>query len=141
AIQAVPSACSRQPPPGRGALRSKTPILSSPRKPPSKRFFPKRSFRFTHQVKFTTNFLKQRFRKSRLPSPCRAFWVRYRNIAAQACTGGFTSLKFHSYAGICPVGCRKKWLNIRSSCCCAKSTSTVDNAIVWNAKSQAAYQG
>ena len=23
---------------------------------------------------------------------------------AQACTGGFTSLKFHSYAGICPFG-------------------------------------
>ena len=33
AIQAVPSACSRWPPVGSGALRSKTPMLSRPRKP------------------------------------------------------------------------------------------------------------
>jgi hypothetical protein len=42
ATQAVPSACSRWPPVGKGALRSKTPMLSSPRKPPSKRLLPKR---------------------------------------------------------------------------------------------------
>jgi hypothetical protein len=32
AIHAVPSACSRWPPVGSGALRSKTPMLSRPRK-------------------------------------------------------------------------------------------------------------
>ena len=57
AIQAVPSACSRWPPVGSGALRSKTPMLSRPRKPPSKTFLPKRSLRFTHQVKFSTSLL------------------------------------------------------------------------------------
>ena len=41
AIQAVPSACSRYPPVGSGALRSKTPMLSNPRKPPSKTFRPR----------------------------------------------------------------------------------------------------
>ena len=58
AIQAVPSACSRWPPVGSGALRSKTPMLSRPRKPPSKTFLPKRSLRFTHQVKFSSSLLK-----------------------------------------------------------------------------------
>ena len=33
-IQLVPSDCSIWPPVGSGALRSKTPMLSSPRKPP-----------------------------------------------------------------------------------------------------------
>ena len=57
AIQAVPSDCSRVPPPGSWALRSKTPMLSSPRKPPWNRFFPLGSFRLTHQVKFTSSML------------------------------------------------------------------------------------
>src|SRR5882724_5960861 len=39
AIQAVPSACSRWPPVGSGALRSNTPMLSSPRKPPLEHVF------------------------------------------------------------------------------------------------------
>src|SRR5208337_4511076 len=45
AIQAVPSACSRYPPVGSGALRSNTPMLSRPRNPPSNTFLPKRSLR------------------------------------------------------------------------------------------------
>lgn len=40
AIHPVPSACSSAPPPGRGLLRSNTPMLSSPRKPPPNRFLP-----------------------------------------------------------------------------------------------------
>ena len=72
ATHAVPSACSRYPPVGSGALRSKTPILSSPRNPPSKRFLPKRSLRFTHQPKFAVSLPNTRFRKSRslLPRNC-----------------------------------------------------------------------
>ena len=65
AIQAVPSACSRWPPVGSGALRSKTPMLSRPRKPPSNTFLPKRSLRLTHQVKFSRSLLKVDRRKSR----------------------------------------------------------------------------
>ena len=42
AIHAVPSACSRRPPVGSAALRSNTPMLSRPRKPPSKTFLPAR---------------------------------------------------------------------------------------------------
>src|SRR5579859_8203568 len=36
---------------GSAALRSKTPMLSSPRKPPSKTLLPSASLRLTHQVK------------------------------------------------------------------------------------------
>src|SRR5271168_1318718 len=93
---AVPSACSRLPPVGSGELRSKTPMLSSPRKPPSKRFLPKRSLRFTHQLKFSINFENDRLRKSISPFPSDACSVRYKKMVAQACTGGLTSLKFHS---------------------------------------------
>ena len=97
----APSRRCRPPAPGgrrsgSGALRSKTPILSSPRNPPSNRFLPKRSLRFTHQLKFSISFAKDRLRNSRSPSPWSACSVRYRKIVAQACTGGLTSLKFHS---------------------------------------------
>ena len=64
AIQAVPSACSRWPPVGSGALRSKMPILSRPRNPPSNTLRPNRSLRFTHQVKFSISLLKVRLRNS-----------------------------------------------------------------------------
>ena len=39
---------------------------------------------------------EDRLRNSRSPSPRSACSVRYRKIVAQACTGGLTSLKFHS---------------------------------------------
>ena len=104
AIHAVPSACSRCPPVGSGAERSKTPMLSRPRKPPSNTFLPYRSLRFTHQVKFARSLPNDRFRKSTSPRPCSACSLRCRKIVAQACTGGLTSEKFHSYAGICPLG-------------------------------------
>jgi hypothetical protein len=38
-------------------------MLSRPRKPPEKMFFPSWSLRFTHQVKFSSNFWKTRARK------------------------------------------------------------------------------
>src|SRR5271167_2594924 len=69
ATHAVPSACSKYPPVGNGALRSKTPILSSPRNPPSKRFLPKRSLRSTHQPKLAVSLPNTRFRKSRSVLP------------------------------------------------------------------------
>ncbi len=81
---------------GQGALRSNTPMLSSPRKPPSNTFLPNRSLRFTHQVKFSRSLLKADLRKSMSASPRRACSVRWRKRVAQAWTGGFTSLKFHS---------------------------------------------
>src|SRR4249919_819472 len=68
-IHAVPSACSRWPPVGSGALRSKTPMLSRPRKPPSKTFLSKRSLRFTHQVKLRRSLWKADFRNARSTSP------------------------------------------------------------------------
>src|SRR3954453_8703979 len=140
-IHAVPSACSRWPPVGSGDERSKTPMLSSPRKPPSNRFFPWRSLRLTHQVKFASSLPKERFRKSMSLRPCSACSLRCRKIVAHACTGGFTSEKFHSYAGICPLGCRYISLSISSSCRLAKSMSRSEKATAWNARSHAAYHG
>src|SRR5215813_7097669 len=106
AIHAVPSACSRYPPVGNGELRSKTPILSSPRNPPSNAFLPVRSFRFSHQVKLSKSFRKERLNHSTSASPDSVFSSRYVKIVAHGWTGGLTSPKFHSYAGICPFGCR-----------------------------------
>jgi len=71
-------------------------MLSRPRNPPSKTFFPKRSLRFTHHVKFSMSFLNADLRKSTSTPPRRALSARRRKSVAQACTGGFTSLKFHS---------------------------------------------
>jgi len=88
ATHAVPSACSRWPPVGSGALRSNTPMLSSPRKPPSNRFLPKRSLRFTHQLKFSISLAKDLLRNPRSASPLSACSVRYMKMVAQACTAG-----------------------------------------------------
>ena len=55
AIQLVPSDCLRCPPVGSGALRSKTPMLSRPRKPPWKTFMPSASLRLTHHVKLSSS--------------------------------------------------------------------------------------
>src|SRR6516162_2504688 len=95
AIQAVPSACSRYPPVGSCALRSKTPMLSSPRKPPSKTFRPVRSLRLTHQVKLSSSFWKQLLSHSTSPSPFLDLSRVYVKAVDQACTGGLTSPKFH----------------------------------------------
>src|SRR5262249_61506336 len=65
AIQAVPSAWLIKPPVGKGALRSNTPMLSSPRKPPWKMLWPCPPLRFTHQVKFKLNLCRMRSRKAR----------------------------------------------------------------------------
>ena len=69
AIQLVPSDCSRCPPVGSGALRSNTPMLSRPRKPPWKMFIPSASFRLTHQVKFSSSLWKTRSRNFTSPAP------------------------------------------------------------------------
>src|SRR6516225_542166 len=97
AIQLVPSDCSRWPPVGRGLLRSKTPMLSRPRKPPEKMLLPPTSLRLTHQVKFSDNFLKQNLRNRKSPRPPRrCFSKLYTFQTAKGCTGGLTSPKFHS---------------------------------------------
>ena len=56
-----------KPPVGSGALRSNTPMLSRPRKPPWKTLRPCASLRFTHQVKFSSSLWKTRSRKARSP--------------------------------------------------------------------------
>src|SRR5437764_3638916 len=59
----------------------------------------------------------------------------------QAWTGGLTSPKFHSYAGICPLGCMYRSRSMSPNCCLAKSRSTNDSASTWNDRSHAAYHG
>ena len=98
-IHAVPSAWSNVPPVGSGALRSNTPMLSRPRNPPWKMFRPSASLRFSHQSKFRLSLWNAFSRKARSPIPVRALSISYTKMIAQACTGGLTSVKFHSYAG------------------------------------------
>src|SRR6266511_4926398 len=87
-IQAVPSAWPRWPPVGSGALRSNTPLLSSPRNPPWKTLWPSASLRLTHQVKFSSSFWNTRSRKRRSALPEMRLSILYTRQAAQACTGG-----------------------------------------------------
>jgi len=80
---------------GSGELRSNTPMLSSPRNPPSNALRPEGSLRFTHQVKLSSSFWNDR--SSHSTSAARLlFNMRWVKIVDQACTGGFTSPKFHS---------------------------------------------
>ena len=67
-------------------------MLSRPMNPPSNRFEPLASSRFTHQVKFTSSLSKIRLRKSKSRPPSMA----KTSSAAHACTGGLTSEKSHS---------------------------------------------
>ena len=64
-------------------------MLSKPRKPPSNRFDPSASCRFTHQVKFRRSLENTRVRnvRSRRPS------ISNTCSAAHACTGGLRSSK------------------------------------------------
>ncbi len=66
AIHAVPSAWFRWPPPGSAWERSKTPMLSSPRKPPPKTWRPSTSLRLTHQVKLSSSFWKRAFEEEQV---------------------------------------------------------------------------
>src|SRR5882757_6876877 len=95
-IQLVESDCSRIDPSGKGVFLSKSPILSIPRKPPSKILFPCSSFLFTHQVKFMSSLRKMVSRNLRSPVPVAVLSMLYTFQVAQACTGGFTSEKAHS---------------------------------------------
>ncbi len=68
-IQLVASDCSMWPPVGKGELRSKTPMLSSPRNPPWKTFLPSASLRLIHHVKFRSSLWKTRTRNFRSALP------------------------------------------------------------------------
>ena len=61
--------------------------------------------------------------------------------AAQACTGGFTSPKSHSYAGSAPFGFWNHSRHSRISWYLANAGSTCVRVTQWNARSQAANQG
>jgi hypothetical protein len=71
----------------RGAAVEDADVVEA-RNPLSKTFFPKRSLRFSHQVKFSASLLNADLRKSRSASPRRACSVRCRKRVAKACTGG-----------------------------------------------------
>ena len=61
--------------------------------------------------------------------------------AAQACTGGFTSPKSHSYAGSAPCGCWNHSRQIKISWYLANAGSRWARVTVWKARSQAANHG
>mmetsp|Transcript_9252 Transcript_9252/g.28846 ORF Transcript_9252/g.28846 Transcript_9252/m.28846 type:complete len:227 (-) Transcript_9252:435-1115(-) len=142
AIQLVPSDWLMKPPVGSSPPRSKTPMLSKPRKPPWKMLRPSASLRLTHQVKLIMSLWKTSSRKLRSPGPpccLRSIWKTRQD--AQACTGGLTSLKFHSKAGSCPFGCMYHSRVISRSWPLAKDASTSASGRQWKARSQVAYQG
>src|SRR3954454_3643479 len=112
-------------------------MLSSPRKPPSKRFDPSESSRFTHQVKLTSSLSKIRLRKSRSRPPSMA----NTSSAAHACTGGFTSPKSHSYAGSAPFACWNHSRHSRSNWYLANAGSRWASGTQWKARSHAANHG
>jgi hypothetical protein len=112
----------------------------------------------THQVKFKSNFWKTRSKKGRSSRPCSFLSIlKTRNVALaihqraalhykqgsshQAWTGGLTSPKFHSYAGIWPSGFMYHSRVSKSSCFLAKVGSTTANGMQWNAVSHAAKNG
>ena len=111
----------------------------------------------THQVKFRSSFWNTRSKKGRSSRPCSFLSIlKTRNVALgrcqctlllgwnashQACTGGLTSPKFHSYAGIWPSGFMYHSRVSRSSCFLANEGSTTANGIQWNAVSHAAKNG
>ena len=140
-IQAVPSACSKGPPVGKDALRSKMPMLSSPRKPPSNTLLPIGSSRFTHQVKFSNSLLNADFEELHVGlaahAPIGAIDEQGRkgvdrrvHVAEIPFIGGNLSARMQ----IDPF-------SMSSISCFAKSGSTIESARVWNARSHAAYQG
>ena len=61
--------------------------------------------------------------------------------AAQACTGGLTSPKSHSYAGSAPFGCWNHSRHTMISWYLANAGSRWASGMVWKARSQAANQG
>src|SRR5260370_11759594 len=103
-IHEVPSDCSMWPPVGSGDERSKTPMLSRPRKPPSKTFMPSVSLRLTHHVKLSSSFWNAFSRKSRSATPVTRRSILYTRHTAHACTGGLQPAKNPSSAGGLSVG-------------------------------------
>mmetsp|Transcript_68389 Transcript_68389/g.191670 ORF Transcript_68389/g.191670 Transcript_68389/m.191670 type:complete len:223 (+) Transcript_68389:945-1613(+) len=142
AIQLVPSDWLMMPPVGSLPPRSKTPMLSRPRKPPWKMFRPSASLRLTHHVKLIINLWKISSKNTMSPTPLHFFLsIWYTRQDAQACTGGLTSLKFHSNAGSWPFGCMYHSRVMRRNCPLAKWLSTSASGRQWKAKSHVAYQG
>mmetsp|Transcript_28390 Transcript_28390/g.85606 ORF Transcript_28390/g.85606 Transcript_28390/m.85606 type:complete len:222 (-) Transcript_28390:1472-2137(-) len=142
AIQLVPSDWLMMPPVGNLPPLSNTPMLSKPRKPPWKMLRPSASFRLTHHVKLIINLWKSSSKNTRSPSPPVLFLSIWKTRhVAQACTGGFTSLKFHSKAGSWPLGCMYHSRVMSRSWPFANSQSTKAKGRQWKAKSQVAYQG
>src|SRR5262249_58774799 len=113
-------------------------MLSRPRKPPSNTLLPVRSWRFTHHVKLSSSLWNERSSQSKSPLPVRLFSSRYVKMVAHACTGGLTSPKVHSYAGICPLGGRERSRRIKSSCCFPETESPLVHARTREARSHAA---
>ena len=105
AIQLVPSACSIMPPLGSGLLRSNTPILSSPRNPPSKMLLPFGVLAIHPPGEIHQQLMEHASpgMRSRLcPSASRRSGKQRQQ--AQACTGGFTSPNCPLVRGHLPVG-------------------------------------
>ena len=91
----MPSACSSEPPVGSCALRIEDADVVEAEEPAGEDVAAGGSLRLTHQLKFSISPWNERSRKRMSARPS-VRSILYRYSVAQACTGGFTSLKFHS---------------------------------------------
>jgi len=76
------------PPVGSEALRSNTPMLSSPRNPPWKMFRSPASLRLSPPAEVLHQLLEGVLQERPVPWPVVRFSYSYRNSVAHACTGG-----------------------------------------------------
>ncbi len=142
AIQLVPSAWLSTQPSGSFMLRSKMPMLSSPRKPPWKMLLPSASLRLTHQSKFSSSLWKTRSRNARSPLPVFACArsgrraARPRRARAGSRRRSSTRRRGSGRWGACTTRAASAragpWRTARP-----RATATTQ----WNARSHAAYHG
>lgn len=112
--------------------------------PPASRQSDQHDFKHTlatNHVKFNKSFWKTLSKNCTSSFPNSFLSILNTRNVAQACTGGLTSLKFHSYAGIWPSGFIYHSRTSNFSCCFANAGSTIANGMQWNAVSHAAKNG
>ena len=89
---------------GSGALRSKTPMLSRPRKPPSNTFLPKRSLRLTHHVKFSSELVEDRLQEVDVPLTAPGLLAAIQEQARECVDRGVHVAEVPLVGGHLPVG-------------------------------------
>src|SRR3954471_24622813 len=88
---------------GKGSTSIEDANVVEPEESTGKNILPLRVLSVDPPVEVLHQALERSFQEAHVGSPQFAFDVKEEQCR-HAWTGGFTSLKFHSYAGICPLG-------------------------------------